>query len=168
MSQFRVRATGEVKSQGQIRKDNARMSLPRVWNSNVHAELGIDPVLPSDPPKATSDYKVVVRNGIEQNENGEWVYAWAEQDMFPDYTDENGVVHTTAEQEAAHEAKLDAEQAQSIRNQRDYKIRQTDYLALSDNTLTTEMATYRQSLRDITDHANFPYLQDADWPTKPE
>jgi len=38
---------------------------------------------------------------------------------------------------------------------------------LSDNTLTTEMATYRQALRDITSHDNFPNLSDADWPTKP-
>jgi hypothetical protein len=33
--------------------------------------------------------------------------------------------------------------------------------------MTTEMATYRQALRDITGHANFPYLEDADWPVKP-
>lgn len=26
---------------------------------------------------------------------------------------------------------------------------------------------YRQALRDITDHVNFPYLNDADWPVKP-
>ena len=26
---------------------------------------------------------------------------------------------------------------------------------------------YRQALRDITNHANWPNLDDADWPTKP-
>jgi hypothetical protein len=26
---------------------------------------------------------------------------------------------------------------------------------------------YRQALRDITDHVNFPYLADEDWPVKP-
>jgi hypothetical protein len=26
---------------------------------------------------------------------------------------------------------------------------------------------YRQALRDITNHVNFPYLADEDWPVKP-
>jgi hypothetical protein len=34
-------------------------------------------------------------------------------------------------------------------------------------TLTTEWATYRQALRDITLHSNFSYLLDDDWPVKP-
>jgi len=29
------------------------------------------------------------------------------------------------------------------------------------------MTTYRQALRDITDHSNWPNLQEADWPVKP-
>ena len=29
------------------------------------------------------------------------------------------------------------------------------------------MTTYRQALRDITAHADFPYLVDSDWPVKP-
>jgi len=33
--------------------------------------------------------------------------------------------------------------------------------------MSAEMTTYRQALRDITDHANFPYLAEDDWPTKP-
>jgi len=30
-----------------------------------------------------------------------------------------------------------------------------------------EITAYRQALRDITDHANFPNLQDTDWPETP-
>jgi len=167
MSEYRVRATGEVKSQGQIRKDNPNMSLPRVWSANVCDALGIDPVLASPKPDTTGDYKTVVRNGVEQDANGNWVYAWTERDMFADYTDEDGVLHTKAEQETAYQARLDAEAAESVRTQRDSLIAETDYLALTDNTLTEAMATYRQALRDITDHANFPYLEEADWPVKP-
>jgi hypothetical protein len=33
--------------------------------------------------------------------------------------------------------------------------------------LATEWATYRQALRDITTHANFPNLEEADWPVAP-
>ena len=31
----------------------------------------------------------------------------------------------------------------------------------------TEYQTYRQALRDITTHSNWPKLEDSDWPTKP-
>jgi hypothetical protein len=39
--------------------------------------------------------------------------------------------------------------------------------ASSDLTMTAEQTAYRQALRDITSHANWPYLDEADWPTKP-
>ena len=38
----------------------------------------------------------------------------------------------------------------SLRQKRDALLKSTDYLALSDNTLSAEMKSYRQSLRDIT------------------
>lgn len=34
-------------------------------------------------------------------------------------------------------------------------------------TITAAMTTYRQALRDITAHDNWPNLEGADWPTKP-
>ena len=170
MSEYRVRATGEVKNQGQIRRDNPNVSLPRVWNANVCEVLGIDPVLASPKPDTTGDYKVVVRNGVTQDANNNWVYAWVERDMFADTT-EDGVTTTKAEHEAAYQAKLDAEAAKSVRTQRDAKLAETDWTVLQDSPFTdaqtADWVIYRQALRDITDHANFPYLQDADWPTKP-
>lgn len=166
MSEYRVRATGEVKNQGQIRRDNPNMSLPRVWNANVCEALGIDPVLIAPKPDTTGDYKVVVRNGVVQDANNNWVYAWTERDMFADTT-EDGVTTTKAEHEAAYQAKLDAEAGASVRTQRDAKLAETDFYGLSDVTMSAEMTTYRQALRDITAHANFPYLDDDDWPTKP-
>lgn len=169
MSEYRVRATGDVKSQAQLRRDNPNISLPRSqWGSNVCEVLGIDPVTETPEPSPVGQYKKVVRNGVEQDANGNWVYAWTELDMFSEYTDEEGVVHTKEHQEQEYQATLDAQQAQTMRSQRDYKLQKTDFYALSDSTLSAEMETYRQALRDITDHANFPYLQDADWPVKPE
>ncbi len=168
MSEYRVRSTGQVLSQGAIRKLNPNMSLPRVWNANVCEALGIDPVLASPKPAVTGDYKTVVRNGVEQDAKGNWVYAWVERDMFSDYTDEDGVTHTKADQEAAYQARLDAEAADRVRTQRNTLLAETDWMALTDNTLTEGWAAYRQALRDITDHANFPHLEDTDWPVKPE
>jgi hypothetical protein len=37
-----------------------------------------------------------------------------------------------------------------LREQRNSLLAQTDYLALSDQTMSAEMTTYRQALRDIT------------------
>jgi len=145
---------------------NLKATLPRVWNANVCEVLGIDPVLASPKPDTTGDYKIVVRDGVEQDANSNWVYAWVERDMFADTT-EDGVTTTKAEHEAAYQAKLDAEAAKSVRSERDSKLAETDFYGLSDVTMSAEMTTYRQALRDITDHANFPYLQDADWPVKP-
>ena len=38
-----------------------------------------------------------------------------------------------------------------VREKRNELLAETDYLALSDNTLSAEMTTYRQALRDITE-----------------
>ena len=40
---------------------------------------------------------------------------------------------------------------ESLRNKRNALLIETDYLALSDNTMTEEVKTYRQKLRDITE-----------------
>ena len=105
MSEYRVRSTGEVKNQGQIRKDNPNVSLPRVWNDNVNEALGIDPVLIAPSPELSGDYKVAVRNGVEQDANSNWVYAWTEQDMFQDYEDEDGNTVTAQSQIDDYEAR---------------------------------------------------------------
>ena len=54
-----------------------------------------------------------------------------------------------------------------LRTERTRLLTETDYLALSDNTLSTPMATYRQELRDLpATYANNP--QDVVYPDKPE
>ena len=56
--EYRVRSSGELKSQGELRKLNSNMSLPKVWNDNVHDALGVDPVFETPKPDTTGDYKV--------------------------------------------------------------------------------------------------------------
>tara|TARA_R110000823_G_scaffold254414_2_gene376734 strand:- start:208 stop:486 length:279 start_codon:yes stop_codon:yes gene_type:complete len=56
-------------------------------------------------------------------------------------------------------------QASDVRNQRNSLLSDTDWIALSDNTMSTEMAAYRQALRDVTTQEGFPYS--VTWPTKP-
>ena len=64
------------------------------------------------------------------------------------------------------DARLLADKWVNVRRDRDRKLAETDYLALSDSTLASDMKTYRQSLRDVpADNAD---PDDISWPTKPE
>ena len=166
MSEYRERTTGEVKTQGQWRADFAHMSLPRVWKAATLDALNLDPVLAS-PAATTGDYQISVRDGVEQDANGNWVEKYVARDMFSDYTDEDGVSHTKSEQEAAYQTRLDADTATANRATRDAKLAETDFYALSDVTMSSEMQSFRQSLRDITTHENWPNLADDDWPVAP-
>ena len=82
-------------------------------------------------------------------------------------TDANGnIVSWDASAVAAKEVELiAAHKLSELRTERNRLIAETDYLALSDATLTSAMTTYRQALRDITDNATS--LDDVTWPTKP-
>jgi hypothetical protein len=61
--------------------------------------------------------------------------------------------------------------AQNVRNRRNAALAQTDWVATKASETSTavsaDMATYRENLRNITDHANFPFLEETDWPVKP-
>ncbi len=84
-------------------------------------------------------------------------------------------IQLTAEEEAARDAEEAAYAAGAfdraiakVREKRDRLLKETDYLALSDNTLSTEMTTYRQNLRDITNGiTTVAQVSSITWPTKP-
>lgn len=69
-----------------------------------------------------------------------------------------------AEEKAWTDSQADRDMAK-LRKERDRLLAETDYLALSDQTMSASMTTYRQDLRDITDNATS--LDDVTWPTKP-
>ena len=67
--------------------------------------------------------------------------------------------------DTAKDARLLADKWVRIRILRDRKLAETDYLALSDSTLASDMKTYRQALRDVpADNAD---PDDISWPEKP-
>ena len=162
MGEYRNRTTGVVMTQGQIRAANPNMSLPRVWKAATLDALNLDPVLAS-PAATVGAYQVSVRDGVVQDANGNWVENYVARDMFSDDPE----LGTKAEQEAAYQAGLDARVAEGNRKKRNDLLAATDFYALTDVTLSADMTSYRQALRDITNHANWPNLADEDWPTKP-
>tara|TARA_Y100000004_G_C8893580_1_gene403124 strand:+ start:752 stop:1090 length:339 start_codon:yes stop_codon:yes gene_type:complete len=58
---------------------------------------------------------------------------------------------------------------EDLRAKRNRLLAETDYLALSDNTLSTDMATYRTNLRNLTNGlSTVEDVNNVTWPTKPE
>ena len=62
----------------------------------------------------------------------------------------------------------DLQKAAYMREYRNSLLRKTDWMAGQDLVMTEAQKAYRQALRDITLHPNWPYLTESDWPTKPE
>ena len=55
-----------------------------------------------------------------------------------------------------------------VRSKRNRLLAETDFHGMSDNTMASDMTTYRQNLRDITNGVTTQAHIDAiSWPTKP-
>ena len=95
---------------------------------------------------------------------------------MPRYHNINGNrVQFTAEEEAARDAEETAwangafdRAIAEVRSKRNRLLAETDFHGMSDNTMTSDMTTYRQNLRDITNGVTTRAHIDAiSWPTKP-
>ena len=95
---------------------------------------------------------------------------------MPRYHNINGnkVQFTEAEEtardneEAAWAAGENARALAGMRRDRDRLIAETDFYALSDVTMSSDMATYRQALRDLpSGKTTKAHVDGATWPTKP-
>ena len=96
----------------------------------------------------------------------------------------NGNVPFTPEEEAEWDAMeaewaegADNRAAEEVRAKRDKLLTESDWVTVkavdqnAQDSLGIQVPQvwldYRQALRDITSHANFPNLQDTDWPETP-
>ena len=131
--------------------------------------------LPASSSASLSFTSGIDRQVVKRYRN-QYKHQHKEKNM-PRYKLVNGErIQFTAEEETARDAEETAwsngafDRAMSdLRQRRNTLLSATDYFALSDNTLTTEMSTYRQALRDITN--NLTTIEDVNavvFPTKPE
>lgn len=142
--------TNEVfKMHSEIRSAFKGISLPPELTDEVLASIGLSPI--TQIPKPKHDFTKNVTEGTPVQQNGVWTQVWNVTDA--------------SSEEIAERIEL---QAESVREERDKRLAETDFYGLSDVNMSAEIKTYRQALRDITTHANFPHLNDEDWPTKPE
>lgn len=166
--EIRVRETGAVMLEDEFRayqKANGGPSWDRTTDEVLEA-LGADVVF--EGPQATGGdrYQFSVRQGVEQMD-GKWFTKYVLGPIFTDTTTEDGAVTTAAQHEAAYKAAKDAEQAKSVRDTRNQKLKDSDWTQVADAPVDkAAWATYRQALRDITAQAGFPW--DIQWPAQPE
>jgi hypothetical protein len=167
MALYRIRETGEVVTQGVVRQRNPNVSVPKVWTDETCDMLGVDEVHdPETNPPDPAQYQRIVMDGAVQDAGGVWRKNFIVVNLFED--DEEG---TRVEKEQAYQARLDEDQARNYRGVRDELLAATDWVVLyhteKGTNIPANMETYRQALRDLPTHANWPNLEDGDWPTKP-
>jgi len=92
---------------------------------------------------------------------------------MPRFHNINGeMVQFTADEETARDAEekawadaADTRAAVAVREERDEKLKETDWMASNDVTMSDEWRTYRQALRDIPSQSGFPNT--ITWPVEP-
>ena len=146
-----IKANGNTVEQypyslGMLRKDNPNTSFPKQPSVADMAAFNVHPVTEVTP--TVGDGQHLVKVWTPTLVGGEWVLAHQAVDL------------TDAEVAAAT-----AVIAANMREKRDALLAATDFYALSDVVMTSEMTTYRSDLRDISDQENFP--SSITWPTAP-
>lgn len=163
--EIRIRATGQVMLEDELRRwarDNGGPSWGQTTTEVLEA-LGADVVF--EGPQATGDrYQFSMRQGVEQVD-GKWFTKYVLGPVFTDTT-EDGVVTTAAQHEAAYKAQKDADQAKSVRDTRNQKLKDSDWTQVADAPVDkAAWAAYRQELRDVTSQSGFPWT--VTWPEAP-
>lgn len=126
---------------GDLRRDNPQTSFPKKIADAMLASYGIFGVTTDPQPEHDPLVQTVVRDAVPRFDGGVWRVGYAVTNRPQDQAE------------------------QAVRNQRDRLLSDSDWRALSDNTLSPAWASYRQALRDITAQEGFPYS--VTWPTKP-
>jgi hypothetical protein len=146
--QVRIRETGAVMYEGEFRALHPNTGFPQQLSVEILDSFGADPVFEGAQAQPTR-YQTAFRDGVTQDDQGRWFTKYSVADM---------------DDEA--KATKDAEQAKSVRANRNAKLAETDWRYRRDLATSSEWDAYCQALRDIPLQAGFPW--DITWPTQPE
>jgi hypothetical protein len=135
---------------GKLRRENSNTSFPKLIPDEMLAEWGVYPVIVTDMPSYTERTQVVTQDATPTGSGSSWTIGWA-------------VSNKTAEEVQQYDENI----ATSNRRIRNSRLAETDYFALTDVTISDAMTAYRQALRDLPSHSNWPNLESGDWPTEP-
>ena len=160
--QIRIRSTGQVLLQHEWEKWVATTYGKSISGLTAEIFNTFDSDAVFEGPQATGGtvYQYSQQDGVEQID-GKWYTKYI---LGPVFTDsEEG---TAVEQETAYKAGKDAEQAKSVREDRNKRLADSDWTQLADAPVDSAVwATYRQALRDVTAQSSFPWT--ITWPDAP-
>jgi hypothetical protein len=110
--------------------------------------MGAD-VVYEGPQASPTRYQVAFADGAVKT-NGKWYTKYSFTDMDADAI-----------------AATDANQAKAVREQRNTKLKESDWTQVADAAVDKAVwVTYRQELRDVTKQSGFPWT--VTWPTQPQ
>lgn len=135
-----------------FREENSNKSLPKFLNDLFLATNNVFPVSEDVKPEYDSITKKLVKIEPPILKDEKWITEWSIVDKSQDEMDyEYNQLATTA------------------RQQRDMLLSSSDWVTAkafeTSTPIPAEWVSYRQSLRDISSQASFPY--NISWPTKP-
>lgn len=136
-----------VYSIDQLRYENPNISFPINISNEILKNFDVYPYVIQEKP-SINDKTQKIEEGDIIKENDVWVKTW----KIIDKNEEEILIWIETK---SVDAKV----------KRNMLLSETDFYALSDNTLTPEMLEYRQLLRDITSQEGFP--ENVIWPVKP-
>jgi Phage tail assembly chaperone protein len=147
--EIRLRNAGEVITGDEFRALHPTTSFPPQLSVELLDSFDADVVF-EGPQPTTTRYQFVARQGVIQMSDGNWYRNYVAIDM-PDET----------------KAALDAQQATSVRAERNKRLSACDWTQLADAPVDNlAWAIYRQALRDIPEQPGFPL--NITWPEMPK
>lgn len=134
-----------------LKTENPNTGFPKVMSDALLAEYNVFKVTYNDAPEYDSNTQKLEMDIAPILINGSWQIS------------HNIVQLNEEELEQKRQEKAEGNLIimQSL-------LDQTDHWALQDTPeMTAEQIAYRQAVRTLNQHENWPYLEDADWPTRP-
>lgn len=134
--------------------ENFRLLFPNISFPEVLTQADVAPygyAMFSFTDKPTpARYEKIEEATPGKNPDGSFTQAWAKVQMS-----------------AQERSDVDATNANSVRNARNTLLTMSDWTQIADAPVdSAAWAVYRQSLRDVTSQAGFPW--NVTWPSKPE
>lgn len=125
----------------QLKTDNPNVCFPKNIPESVLLSYNVYEYIVDEKPEYNSDTQTITESYVYESDN-KW--------------HKTKIVTQLSESEAAS----------NIRNRRNGLLSETDWLGVSDVTMSDEWKAYRQALRDIPQQNGFPF--NVTYPTKPE
>jgi len=139
--------TGQVMTESEFRAAHPNTSFPQQLTVELLNGFDADPVLNGAQAQPTR-YQTAYQDGVEEI-NGQWFTKFSVADM-----------------DAEAIASIDANQAKSVRDERNRKLTASDWTQVADAPVDqAAWAAYRQALRDIPLQEGFPW--EVTWAVEP-